>query len=487
MKIAPKIILGILILFAVIIYNSCDRPTAPPNPNQPPNTKIANIPKAGDTLFALATLHWDGNDNDGYVSYYQYRYVTYHLTMHDSLVQPWKDTKETSMTIAFVSDDIMNKQVFEVRAVDNNGTPDPTPATKIFYTPRANPPTTQIASPVNKQVFFAVNQTTDWWQGIKLTFSAKDAEEGGEVVSYAWAVDNGNWHWSQDTSIYITPDLFKQPLMGNHVIRVTSKNNTNLIDPIGDSVIVKLIRPTFTKKILIIDETDANNFPPGVQGSNKDVTDFYADIFPGSDSWNYLSKGMPPKDTLGQYKLVVWVADDRPSTKPHALAVTSNQEALADYLNVGGKFIMSGWRILKSFAWNTNFPASFPKGSFVHDYLHITAVDETVLDADFTGAIPSKGYHPIRVDSAKLAEAFPYYGKLGQINLVTERAGFTDIIYSYNNANNSQYVQYRGQAVGLRYYGTVYDAVILGFPIYFIQKDDAKQMVTDILHSLNMQ
>ncbi len=487
MKILSIIFSFISLTVLFLICNSCERPTSPPNPNEPPNTIIANIPKEGDTLFALATLHWDGNDNDGYVTNYQYRYTTYHIVMGDSVIQPWRDTKETSQTIAFVSDDILNKQFFEVRAVDNNGTPDPTPATKIFFTRKASPPTTKIISPTNKQIFFAVNQTTDWWQGIQLTFTAEDAEEGGKVVSYAWSVDDGVWNWSQDTSVYITPNLFKPPLVGNHVLRVTSKNNTNLVDPVGDSVTIRLLQATFNKKILIINETNVNNFPPGVQSSSQDVRNFYSDLFPGNDWWNYLSKGMPPKDTLGQYKLVVWVADDRPSAQPHALSVLANQQELSDYLNVGGKFIMSGWRILKSFAWNQNFPVSFPKGSFVHDYLHIISVDETVLDADFTGAIAAKGYPNIRVDSAKLAEAFPYYGKLGQINLVTQRAGFTDIIYSYDNANDSPYFQYRGRAVGLRYYGTVFDAVILGFPIYFIQKDDAKQMVTDILHSLNLQ
>ena len=123
-----------LLLIPVILFNFCERPTEPPNPNEPPNTTIANIPRDNDTLFALQTFHWDGEDDDGYVAAYQYRYVTYRLTMNDSVVQEWKDTKETSLTIAFLSDDELNRQVFQVRAVDNNGALDPSPAEKVIYT-----------------------------------------------------------------------------------------------------------------------------------------------------------------------------------------------------------------------------------------------------------------------------------------------------------------------------------------------------------------
>ncbi len=72
------------------------------------------------------------------------------------------------------------------------------------------------------------------------------------------------------------------------------------------------------------------------------------------------------------------------------------------------------------------------------------------------------------VDSVKLAIS-PYNGKLGQVNLITKLAGFTDILYSYKNRRRqSRIPSYRGRAMALRYYGTVYDAVVLGFPMYFV-------------------
>jgi len=76
---------------------------------------------------------------------------------------------------------------------------------------------------------------------------------------------------------------------------------------------------------------------------------------------------------------------------------------------------------------------------------------------------------------------------LGQVNLITVPAGFTEGLYSYENLPTSTNVRYRGRYIALRYYGTVFDAVVLGFPLYFIKQDDAKTMAKEILRSLHVQ
>jgi len=272
-----------------------------------------------------------------------------------------------------------------------------------------------------------------------------------------------------------------------HTIKVTSRNNTNLVDPIGDSISVRLMIPPFDKKILIIDETDEFNSPFITFGIQDSTTDrFYAEVFPGSDSWDFKASGMPPRDVLGRYKLLVWHADDIPVAFPHKISDPNNIAVFTDYLKVGGKFLMSGWRILKSFAYYENFPFTFPRGTFVYDYLHIYTVDETSIIGDCIGGMGMPGlFSDFRVDSARLA-FFPYDGKLAQVNLITKWAGFTEPLYSYKNADASPFVTYRGRPIALRYYGTVFDAVVLGFPMYFVRKDDARVMAQEILRSLNV-
>lgn len=497
-KFTAVVIITVIVLYS---WSACNREVSAPNDNIPPNTTLANIPVGdgdtmfveietgidtvilqADTLFALVTLHWDGEDEDGFIAGYQYRYITQHVIVGDEFETEWKDTTATSVTIAFESSDRLNYQTFQIRAVDNSGDVDPTPAEKKFYTTKTIFPVTEILSPGNNQKYFVIEQTTDWWQGIQLTFTASD--EDGEVVEYAWAVDNSEWNWGEDTTLYITPDQFI-PLEGEHIIRVTSRDNTNLIDPVGDSVIVNLLMPSFDKKILIIDETLESSFPFGITFSDSEVDSFYAEIFGTSDSWDYQKSGMPPKDILGQYQLAIWHADNCYSSPSSYHKLPDHIKDIEDYLNVGGDFIMSGWRILKSFSPDDNFPKVFGEGTFIHDYLHIKVADETpLIPSDFIGAAGIGLFSDVKVDSLMMSSAFPYFGKLAQINTMPDRAGFTDIIYSYRNSNDSDLWEYRGEACGLRYYGTSFNAVVLGFPVFFIDKDDAKILAGEILNSL---
>ncbi|MCX6150906.1 MAG: hypothetical protein NTX22_10305 [Ignavibacteriales bacterium] len=476
----------IIFIFIIgFVLNSCERPTEPARPNLPPNTTMANIPKEGDTLFALVDLFWDGEDYDGFVNQYQYRYLTIGVTRNDTTAPEWQTTKETSLTVAFKSDDILNYQIFQVRAVDNWGAVDPTPTEKRFYTARAVPPTTSILYPRNNQNYFVVTQPTDWWEGIRLDFVGHDQD--GKIVEYAWSVDDGSLTWTPDTTVIITPDKFKVPLSGEHTIKVITKDNTNLVDEVGAVVKINLVNPSFDKKVLVIDATTENNFPASIKKpTDAQVDDFYSQVFPGSDQWDLIEKKeMPPPELLGQYKVVVWHSDDMPFTKPHV--IKNYTEELEDYLNVGGKLIIGGWRILKSFAWDANFPVVFEQGTFVNEYLHIVSVDETPLIPGDMNNCKGVGnlYSTIKVDSVKLA-GFPYNGKLSNVNIIELPAGFTDGIYTYQNANNSTLYRYRGKIVGLRYYGTVFDAVIFGFPLYVIQLEDAKQMAKEVLTQMGV-
>jgi hypothetical protein len=487
-------LLLLLMVAGSMLWLSCERPTAPENPNGPPDTRLANVPKEKDTVFALVNMSWTAGDNDGFVTGYQYRYLTYHLApgsttnwvIFDSTA--WHDTVGTSATIAFNSTESLNMQRFLVRAIDNDKNTDPTPAERVLYTLRTVSPITTILWPKKDGSLLVDDQVTDWWQGVPISFKAIDPTGRGKIVEYAWSVDDGPWTWQKDTSVFVTPDQFKGALNGRHKIKVISRNNTNLTDPVGDSAMVTLILPSFSKNVIIIDETDEFNNPFISWSIADSVVDrFYSDVFPGATQWDFKTQGMPPREVLADYKLIVWHADDVPTSRPHKISEQANIDIFTDYLKVGGKFLMSGWRILKSFAYYNNFPFTFTPGTFVYDYLHIRMVTETDILGDMTSAKGKTGsFTSISVDSARLAN-FPYDGKLSQVNLITTMAGFTDVLYSYENDPASLNVTYRGRAVALRYYGTVYDAVVLGFPMYFIKKNDAKVMAQEILRSLHVQ
>jgi len=482
-----KFIVYLLLVPFTVSLLSCEKEITEPRENQPPSTTIFNIPVDNDTIFALFTFEWDGGDPDGYIAGFEYRYSTYHVNQGDSTHQPWQFTPETKETIAFDSKDILNKQFFEVRAVDDKGAVDPTPATKQFYTSQATPPEVQIQAPANNAKMFAVNEVTDWWNGVRFSFTGSD--DDGEIVEYLWKVDSGEWVYTTDTTFILTPDDFDAPLEGKHTLYVNAVDNTNIQHPSGDSVSITLVVPDFTRDLLIIDETDESAFPSSASVKDSTVDRFYAELFGTDVSWDYYEndlrgKPLPPLDSLGQYKVVVWHADNRPSTNPHY--ISEHVDVLQDYMNVGGSFVMSGWRILKSFAWREDFPVTFPSESFVAKYLHIMRADETpYIPGDFIGADGVGDFSDVAVDSTKLA-TFPFNGKLSNINIVLTRAGFTEELYRYQNLQASSLYQYRGRACGLKYLGTKFNAVILGFPLFFLKQEDAKLLAQDILETMGL-
>lgn len=452
----------------------------PPNQNEPPETTIANNPVEGDTLFALVTLHWDGGDEDGFVENYEYRYTTIDPETGDSTVTEWKTTEETSLTITFSSPNPINKQRFQVRSVDDKGMPDKKPAEKVFYTEQTSPPKVEIATPQSEEMHYYLNETTDWYSGIHLTFSGSD--EDGQIVEYGWAVDDNEFTWTADTSVFIGPQNFGSS--GEHIIRLTAKDDTELESVNPDTVTVELIEPSFSKDVLIVDETRDSELPGNV--TDTEVDSFYTAVFGSENEWDYFEKGMPPKDVISQYNLVIWHADNNWRNAGDAHNLVDHTDEVSSYMNVGGDFIMSGWRVLKSFVPEANFPRTFEPGSFVNDYLHIQTANETPnLPGDFAGANgSSSGFRDVSVDSSKVS-GFPYSGYLTQVNLITDRAGFTDNIYTYRpQPGQDAMSEFRGETVGVRYYGTSFNAVVLGFPIYLLEDEDAHILAEDVLTSM---
>jgi hypothetical protein len=495
----------VLLGAVVFVGAGCDATGSGPDANQDPSVELAeNAPVTGDTLFALATLHWDGGDQDGFIDRYEYRTISIYCwngdcSQGDSVVTDWTTTNRTSNQLAFNSKAEVNKQIFQVRAVDNEGGQSPI-TERVFYTRSTVPPTTTIGRPVGGVQVFARQQTTDWWQGVRLTFTGETVDKDARIVEYGWGVDDGQWHWTRDTSVVIPPEVFAQDeeLEGSHTVQVTARDNTGLVSHEGrgaaartDTVRVELITPDFNRGLLIIDDTNED-----AQGSNISVGDatvdsFYAEAFQPDEVWDYAEEdGPPPRQMLGNYERVLWHADNYWANANEAHSLPEHTRLLSDYMNVGGDLIMSGWRILTAFRpgadWESKgSPQVFREGTFVRDYLHIAQARSTPkFPSDFIGAFGiSTGFADVSVDSAKLADTFFFSdGQLGQVDIIVERANFTEVVYSYRSAGD--YPAARGSTVGHRYRGTAYDAVVFGFPLYFLHQEDANRLAQDVLGSL---
>lgn len=494
--------IGICALILLII--ACDTDmfqTSPPNTNEDPNTSMANIPVDGDTLFALVTLFWDGEDNDGYIDHYRYRYTTHYLSEGQTIEEvgpdsikyhDWVDTTATSVQVAFDSPADFNYQMVEVIAVDNSGNLDASPATKSFYTYPTSFPETQILYPVtDRQEMYAKSFTDEWWSGVRFTFTASD--DDGKVIEYAWAVDDGEFTWTEDTTVFIHPDNFV-PLEGEHTLHVISKDNTNLIDPVGDSKAIRIYEPDFSKDILIIDETKEDlTLPDNGWITDATVDSFYYENFGGNrgdldiTEWDYNLRGLPSIRRLKSYKAIIWHSDN------YGLGsgILNEEELIKEYLHMGGKLFISGYRVLWNYfddsfrdGWGAlNPPWNFSSGGdkdFVFTYLHIKNLDVSGITGNLS-SIEGEGSFAgtLRPDSTKMNDVWPFEGKLGHIATFRELGGFTIPIFNYHGEDS----RVEGLPCGLRYYGSVFDVAFLGFPLWHMQGEDAKRVGDAVLES----
>jgi hypothetical protein len=449
------------------------------SPNQPPETTLANVPLENggpdpeypDTLyFALLRVSWDGEDEDGYVAGYEYRWTTYHRVAGDSIPGEWSFTTIADTTFAFESSDSINEQYFQVRAIDNDGACDPTPATRWFKTARVEHPETWITSPDSGSTVFILNSTTDTWDGILLSYGGEDTD--GEVAAFSWRTDGRSWSdWATETTRLLVASDFAQPIEGPHTISVKSQDNTMVEDPSPASIPVELVLPTFAEAILVVDETKDGT------GLEENPTDEQVDSYYDSllveevhTNWDYIESGMPGPDVLGQYRVVLWHTDD----VEHE--IVEHQEEVAAYLNVGGKLILSGWRVLYSFS--SQYETTWLQETFPRDYLHIgySKIDTRPV---WTGALGMGAYegYEARPDSAKLRSN--RHGRLVEVAKLEPLPPFCEGILAFQHLQGD--TVYQDQPCAAEYAGTTYDVVFFAFPLFYTAAEYSTPLVQFIL------
>ncbi len=500
--------------FTVLLVGlyACDKPPfgegEPPNPNELPTAELTNVPVEGDTLFANVTLHWDGGDNDGFVDNYVWQYETINPetgeTMSTTPQNGWNETGSTSLTITFNSPQPLNRQIFRVRAIDNKEDSSlvDSASTKTFYTEQTVPPTINIAQPENGAEKFFRNEATDWFPGILLTYEGED--EDGEIIEYGWKVgtDDEDYHWTSDTSVTIPPEEFGSQSEAQIIVK--AKDDTNLDSEDPDTVTISLVRPTFDKKVLIIDETNEQDFQrSGGQVSNYDDEDVdslyraWVDL-PSSeyDEWDYVDEqDIPSLEVLGQYQMIFWHGDNWYGSSNDAHSIGNHRETLSEYMSVGGDFIMSGWKMLKSLrpgaSYSTpgsdDYPYTYAEEDFEREYLHIQSAGGSGSGppGEMVGANGIGEYPDITIDSSKV-DGYPvtFYDNIIDVNIIEDAAGFTSPIFTFECRAECGTPQLRGKYIAVRYFGTSFDAVVFGFPIFFMQEEDAEQIVDQILTNM---
>lgn len=217
----------------------------------------------------------------------------------------------------------------------------------------------------------------------------------------------------------------------------------------------------FSNDLLVVDET-RDGTGANINPDDTMVDDFYAAALSPlvHDNWDFITQGMPSLAQLGDYRLVLWHADD------------FNQNLLVDHLNTLGGYILGGGKVLLS-GWKTPSVLSL---AFVERFAG--GVELVYDNAACLISAESASYPDLTVDPLKLSPS--WNGMLPQIYT------FVGAQTSLYTANMGPSGQGDGNCAALKHQldesaGTL---VLLGFPLYYMQGDGVRGFLQQIIPEL---
>jgi hypothetical protein len=226
---------------------------------------------------------------------------------------------------------------------------------------------------------------------------------------------------------------------------------------------------TLDQGVLIVDETrNTPNIPDSLQDAfYRYVTEGYriSEIEYGAADALVLAD-------LAPYSTVMWHADEY----SEALAGERTVD-LACYLDGGGNVWFMGWKPAIGLADTLGYPLDFLTGDLIYDYFGISGVELSGSADLFQAAIGTLGYPVLQVDPDKVP--IPSWGQtLKFIEALSSVAPAADI-YTIDLVNDGS--PFEGAVCGVRYLDSAYQTVYLGFPLYFMDQEQARVLAREVL------
>ena len=358
-------------------------------PDLPPETIISVQSVATDTLHPvnhLIRLHWFGSDPDGQV-------VAFELRMRSGLglATPWS---RLNCTAADCTDSLFTihsptgyaRDTLEVRAIDNEGLADETPAVQAFSFLNRVPTVTFLSGPAPSESTYA-----------SATFTWNVDDPGGDLSKLSFRVYlDGNeanydvvYSGASTASFTIPSARFVQAGMwksGPRTLSVQAVDDGGQIGPAASRTWY-VRSPGYTRanpvdipattrgRILLVD----NSFRTAT--NNQRVDTLYSNTLvrnlpPGTYSvlqLEYNNAFRTAEDlaqTFRQFDAVVWYRgyDTFAST-----VLTAFQDSVAAYLDHGGRFYLEGLNMFEGPGLPTGTQPSMLRETFITNQLHCLA------------------------------------------------------------------------------------------------------------------
>lgn len=354
----------VLPILALLLAGGCAKPHTLLVPNLPPETRLF-VEGTVDTVNHIVQLYWFGSDPDGEIRGFELRF-------HNP-AQPaettWTFTTRTDSLFTIFTPTGFTAPVFEVRAVDNTDTRDPTPATADFSFTNQPPGVHFVNPPI------APRDTT--YASVTLSWAPTDPD--GDVANLSYRVwldgNEANAVTTTATTFTVPTALF---LQGGQLLSGIRKVYVEPIDDGGrvgarDSAswVVRAPVTGSRARLLLIDDV-----PPSTPGAA--ITD--------SLWWNGVARNMPAdqysilrldrtqpfrsdkdvEQTFALFEAVVWY---RGSQIGFPVLINRHQAGIAAYLDGGGQLLLEGLNMIEGRGASGALPESFADRYFGSNFL----------------------------------------------------------------------------------------------------------------------
>jgi hypothetical protein len=301
-------------------------------PNLPPETYVAVGDSVRNPTVYMQTVNWWGEDKDGEVVGYEYRWLTDPGEPCCPMDTSWTFTELTSMDFNLPVTDGFRSHTILVRAIDNEDAADPDPARATF--PVTNSPPTLM-------LWNAADLPDTTLPAIAVKWHADDPEGAETIESYrVWLdgqEDDGLLLAADDTSAALGPDDFEGRYGDRTMYIVAIDSGCDTSNVVSHTWYVE--QPE--GGILLVDDLSKEDYtaPQISDRFYRGALDSCAGAYTTLDLGEFggLSYMYNLPELFKMFDLVVWYNDPlRPATD--GLATVDG--AFEDYVADGGRFLL---------------------------------------------------------------------------------------------------------------------------------------------------
>jgi hypothetical protein len=300
-------------------------------PNLPPETYVSVADSVKNPTVYIQTISWWGDDKDGEVVSYEYRWFIDPSEPACPMDTDWVLTQDTRQVFSLPVTQGSRVHRFEVRAIDDDGAVDPSPATLTLPV---------VNSPPGVMIWNETGLPDTTFPAILIKWHGDDPEGRETIMSYKVWLDGAEDHAlvvsAHDTTASFGYDDFAGRYGERTVYLVAVDTGCDTSEVVSHTWQVKDI----AGEVLLVD--DRTTDPPGYQITDafyrnvlRDCVGVYSvldiRVFGGQSYAHNFAR------LFSKFRLVVWYNDHQREASPHlALA----ESAIPEYVESGGGFLL---------------------------------------------------------------------------------------------------------------------------------------------------